>query len=299
MGQIPILDVCEFEEQFLQAHAWAACADRSPVLSWVDNLFWFAKSIYSAVAIGTRIEKTLNARWRLELKSDSKILQPGLGCEEPCDWVSGWRIATSAPYLGHIVQTNCSIRGCWQAARTKMWKAFWANSGSMLGRRLPVPEKFALLRRCVAGVAAYRMSRWPPQAQIARELDSVQAEMSALILGLRPRALEDIAVFCRRRARTARAECRKQGLWSDFWFSRAVAWDKHMTRHPDIIATMFRNYHDSSWLERCRAIYANAWSMSQRPWTTQAGRTGTRAAPGFVAQRWQSGILFAHERLGA
>ena len=137
LGQIPILDVCEFEEQFLQAHAWAACADRSPVLSWVDNLFWFAKSVHSAVSIGTRIEESLLARWRLVLKPDSKILQPGLGCEEPSDWATGWRIAASAPYLGHIVQTNCAIRDCWQAARTKMWKAFWANSGSMLGRKLP------------------------------------------------------------------------------------------------------------------------------------------------------------------
>ena len=141
------------------------------------------------------------------------------------------------------------------------------------------------------------MSCWPPQAQIARELDDVQAKMSALILGLRPRPGEDIAVFCRRRARAARAECRKQGLWSDLWFSRAVAWDSHMTRHPETMATIFRNYHDSSWLEQRRSPFANVWSLRQRSWTMQAGRTGTRAAPGFVAQRWQSGIVLAQGRM--
>ena len=39
LGQIPIFNVCELEEPFLQAHAWAACGDRSPALSWIDYLF--------------------------------------------------------------------------------------------------------------------------------------------------------------------------------------------------------------------------------------------------------------------
>ena len=121
-------------------------------------------------------------------------------------------IAASAPYLGHIVQTSCSIRGCWQAARTQMWKAFWANSGSLLGRRLPVPDKLALLRRCVASVVAYRMSRWPPQSQIAREIDDVQARMSSFIIGLRPHPVEDVRIFlqkaskgCKSRVSSARS----------------------------------------------------------------------------------------------
>ena len=180
-----------------------------------------------------------------------------------------------------------------------MWKAFWANSGSTLGSRLPMPAKFALLRRCVACIAAYRMSRWPPQAQIACEIDDVQARMSALIIKLRPRPLEEFEAFCRRRGRVARAQCREQGLWSDFWFSRAVAWDDHMTRHPETIATVFRNYRDITWLEARRSTFANVSSLRQRSWTPQAGRTGTRAAAGFVAQRWQSGINFARMRGGA
>ena len=36
------------------------------------------------------------------------------------------------------------------------------------------------------------MSRWPPQEQIARELDDVQARMSALILRLRPHPFEGL-----------------------------------------------------------------------------------------------------------
>ena len=126
-----------------------------------------------------------------------------------------------------------------------------------------------------------------------------QARMSALILKLRPRPLEEFEAFCRRRGRAARAQCRGQGLWSDFWFSRAVAWDDHMTRHLETIATVFRNYRDITWLEARRSTFANVWSLRQRSWTPQAGRTGTRAAAGFVAQRWQSGINFARMRGGA
>ena len=145
-------------------------------------------------------------------------------------------------------------------------------------------------------MAAYRMSRWPPQTQIAHEIDSVQAKMCAIILGLRPFPFEDLPAFFRRRARAARAECRKQGLWSEMWFKRATSWDEHLSRHPDIIATMFRDFRDSGWLQMQRANFANKWSCRSRSWTVLAGRTGTRTAPGYVAQRWQSGIELARAR---
>merc|ERR1712062_613159 len=123
--------------------------------------------------------------------------------------------------------------------------------------------------------------------------------MAVLILGERPLPCEDLGVFCRRRARRARAECQRQGLWSKLWFNRVIKWDDHMTRHPEVIATMFRNYRDKSWLQMRRATFANSWSRRERPWTVLAGRTGTRAAPGFVAQRWQSGVEYARARICA
>ena len=203
LGRIPVESIIADRCSHWKQHGFHTDRSSLCMCSWVDNLFWFAKSVYNAVAIGSRIEHRLTARWNLELKSDSKILQPGHGCQEPCDWVSGWSIVPSTQYLGHIVQTNFSIRACWQAARTKMWKAFWANSGSTLGRRISMSAKFALLRRCVACFAPYRMSRWPPQAQISQELDDVQARMSALILKLRHHPFEDFEAFCRRIGRAA------------------------------------------------------------------------------------------------
>jgi hypothetical protein len=299
LGQIPVLDICELESTFLQAHAWTACGNRSPVMTWVDNLFWFAKSIYSAVAIGARLEDRLKVRWNLQLKADSKILQPGLGNPEMCDGAVGWSILPSTPYLGHIVQTSGSIRACWQTARTKMWRAFWANSGSTMGKKLPLPAKIALLQRCVACVVAFRMSRWPPQTQIARELDAVQARMTALILGLKPNPTEDSATFLRHRAKAARQSCRIHGLWSQLWFRRAKAWDDHLSRHPQLLASAFRNFNDSNWLILRRANYANINSIRRNSWTTFAGRTATRAAAGFVATRWQAGIQLANNRIRA
>ena len=70
-----------------------------------------------------------------------------------------------------------------------------------------------------------------------------------------------------------------------------------MTRHPEVIATIFRNYHDNAWLEQRRSLFANVWSLRQWSWTVKAGRTATRAAAGCVAQRWQSGIAFAYESI--
>ena len=57
---------------------------------------------------------------------------------------------------------------------------------------------------------------------------------------------------CRRRRRGSR----KQGLWSEMWFKRATSWDEHLSCHPDIIATMFRDFRDSGWLQMQKTNFA-------------------------------------------
>ena len=179
-----------------------------------------------------------------------------------------------------------------------MWQAFIANAGSDLGKKLPLNQKIALLNRSVHTIAAYRHSRWPPQAQVGKEIDALQTRMAVTMIKTPREEFEDIDVFCRRRSRIARNFCKDCGLWSLSWFRKAQNWDAHLSRHDDLLATRFRNYRDEKWLEARRAMYAVSNSLNPRPWTTTAGRTATRVYAGSIAMRWQSGIHYADVHCG-
>ena len=90
--------------------------------------------------------------------------------------------------LGHTIESSGSIRPCWTKCRTSMWRAFWANPASTSARDLSTPQKLALTNRVVLPQLSCRCSRWPPQRQVAFELDHVQQKMTSSLLRL-PRVM--------------------------------------------------------------------------------------------------------------
>ena len=140
-------------------------------------------------------------------------------------------------------------------------------------------------------VLDYRASRWPPQRQIAMEVDTLQRKMAAACLRAPRHPAEALDVYHRRRAREAATHCRHHGVWSKRWFARSVAWDDHLRRQRNAESwpAKLLHHHDFRWLANCRL---NASSSSVR-----AGRTNTRLAPGVVQVRWDSGVQYARESL--
>ena len=195
-----------------------------------------------------------------------------------------WPLVSEFPCLGHILQDDGGIRACYTHTRTQMWKAFWGNSGSRVMRDAPIGTKCDLLDRCCRSVLSYRCSRWPPQSQIAQELDRVQSKMMAAILRIPRRPAEQAADYCHRRNREARARCSEIGPWSAHWFARAIDWEDHIARahQPLCLSVLLRSFHDGQWLDEQR-ISRNLQG------------TGTRIAPGRPCMRWHDGIEHARQ----
>ena len=146
------------------------------------------------------------------------------------------------------------------------------------------------MERVVQPQLAFRCSRWPPQRQIAMEVDKQQQKMVATMLRLPRLEGEEPENYIRRRGRLARGHCQRMGFWSAKWFARAIAWDQHLARaHDNTWAARLRDFRGKEWLmQRRRAFAPNASTTS-----LQAGRTGTRAIHGKVQMRWHDGIDYA------
>ena len=159
--------------------------------------------------------------------------------------------------LGHTLADNGSIRSCWQRTKEAMWRAFWANAGSQSARGLPTPLKVRLLTRSVLPVLDYRSSRWPPQKTIGLELDSLQCKMAASIIRVQRLAGESPADYFMRRNRDASRLCRRMGLWSTRWFSRALSWDAHIRRprNSHLWSADVVMYRGKTWLQQRRASF--------------------------------------------
>ena len=170
------------------------------------------------------------------------------------------------------------------------------HTGRTLGSRdavhASVSLKLNLLRRAVLPQISFRCFRWLPQKQIANELDKLQQNMTASMLRLPPIAGEDAPEYVRRRGRAARKFCAQAGFWSSHWFSRVRNWDDHLARERNqhTWAARLQSYHGKQWLIDRRIALAPARGASV---SIFAGRTGTRAAPGYVFTRWHDGVDMA------
>ena len=176
-----------------------------------------------------------------------------------------------------------------------MWKAFWANPGAEAARLVSVPRRLQLLTRAVQPQFAYRSSRWPPQRQIAAEVDGLQQKMVASMLRLPRLEGEEPEHYVKRRGRLARGHCQQQRHWSAHWFARAITWDDHLERPRNVNtwSAALREFRGKDWLMQQRAAFAPNADVS----SLQAGRTGTRAIHGKVQMRWHDGVDYAKSRL--
>ena len=194
-----------------------------------------------------------------------------------------WPMNDTFLVLGHLLQPTGSIRACWSRTKAVMWKAFWTNPDAESAKNVSIPCKLQLLTRAVQPQMSFRCSRWPPQRQIAHEVDTLQQKITASMLRVPRNHHEEPADYIRRRGRLARALCQKQGRWSAHWFTRACAWDKHISRgHNDNAwSAKLRDYRGKEWLMQRRADLAPHASSA----SLSAGRTGTRAIHGKVQVR--------------
>lgn len=217
--------------------------------------------------------------------------QGGCTAEEGRRIPSRWPISCSFRALGHTLQNDGSVRACWLNTKSQMWRSFFANSVSAAARGLPLNSKLKLLDSATAGILRARYARWPPQMQLAREINSVQRRMIASIMRTQRKPSDIAQTFSTRRFKEAALVMNNRGHWSRQWCQAALNFDDHILRnhigspwtHP------LRTFRDSQWLQSQRLI--------QQASSVLSGATGTRVARGHVFQRWENGTRFARDAL--
>ena len=219
------------------------------------------------------------------MKPSSRSYVEALGRSRGVVDEAKWPRQDTFNVLGHSLQHTGSVRQDWGQTRRQMWRAFWGNSGAAGAKKLSVAFRLKLLFRAVVPIFDFRCSRWPPQASIAAEVDTLQRKMTAILLRLSPMPGEDVQQFVRRRGRAARALCTEHGWWSKRWFKRTVAWDAHVRREDKHFSWSGNlvEYRGQSYLTERRASHN--------------GPTATRTSSGFVCRRWHDGVAFARDSL--
>ena len=250
------------------------------------------------MAILEDFEGQLQRQWRMAIKAASRSCTVAYGSAELSPDLQKWPMTESFEVLGHTVQSNGSIRACWSKTKRGLWRAFWSNPGSRDARPLPSTTKFHLLGRAVLPQLLFRCSRWPPQPQIAKELDGIQRKMASTILNVPRLSGELSADYVRRRGRLAGQKCKSEGLWSNMWFNRAVRWDEHLARprNANTWAARLRCFHDRNWFIQRRVSFLPYVMASSSPASALAGRTSTRVGQAKVNTRWHDGVHYARQR---
>jgi hypothetical protein len=295
VGRIPVADTAAACREVLCRAAFATPLGKICLATWVDNLFFFGPRVAELRLAVEAFEAQLRSRWRLQLKPSSLQALLPRGSSETAELDARWDIMETMRVLGHWIDDDAGIRGCWAQTRTAMWRSFYRNSGSRKAKLLTADRRAVLLSRATLPVATFRFSRWPPQKQVALELDALQMKFFGIAAGYRMHPSETPVAFVRRRQRTIKQVLHRRGWWSQLWFKRSRAWDAHLDRHPDSPAAKMRSWQGESWLESARAVWANIRTSRARPWTMTAGRTDTRVAPGRPQTRWHEGLRFAEQ----
>ena len=297
LARIPAEQAASQAHTQIQKYGYKIDQYRIGIALWVDNCFAFANCLGGAIEIQVAFEKALADGWGLSIKEGSRSCLVPFGSQERNPDAVTWPQGHVYNVLGHTISDTGAIRPSWRECKSKMWGAFFRNFGGSTVRRAPATSKVKCIERAVRPMMSYRCSIWPPQKQVSTELDAVQRKMISIACPIRRDPGEDSEQHARRKGRYASTLAKEAGLWSGHWFKRALAWDLHVHRNHSgckwnhcLLA-----FHDASWLQEQRSVFAATVSTRLNPWTRFAGRTGTRAAPGKVQPRWQEAIQKCRE----
>ena len=197
--------------------------------AYVDNLYFFGKDASAAIYNAQTVHNALKATWELDIKPGSQIvLVPAGG--EVSEIPAEWSVPDAVTFLGYIVGCNGGIRRAWQHCRAKLWKSFFRISKAPGWSKLTTLRKCKVLERSIWSLLSFYCGSWPPQRQVALEIDATQRRMYASTLRIRRKDGEAVVTFIRRRNKDAKKVLEETGYWSARWIKKALSWDQHLHR---------------------------------------------------------------------
>ena len=153
--------------------------------------------------------------------------------------------------LGHYLQDDGGIKACFDHCSRAMWRCFFGNmSEGLLSSSAHAKMRFLTSSSC--SLHAFRWPCWAYQRTSASKLDSIQRQMIAVLMSIKPLPRENAEDFIlRRRIRSGRLAS-KDGRWSNGWASSLRSWSDHIqrkhekgTRSQPLVA-----WHGPSWLQK-------------------------------------------------
>ena len=270
--------------------------------SYIDNLYFPSRFGSSAVTNAELVEARLKNEWGLCIKDGSKQVVLSRGQRDDDIIGDEWTVEDTSDILERLVSGDNSIRPSFTHVKARLWKSFYANIRVKHWRKLGVCRRLQLIDRAVKPHLLFHSAAWPPQRQVASEVDRLQRKMVATALGLYREPAEDIAAFKRRVGREcSRAIATK---WSELWYSSAISWHDHLLRDWDkqrkhfddgvpaeLLSTNF------AWSPALITTWGTEWVDAHRVYSNsgfkRVSRLFRRSCSGHVNMRWAEGINMA------
>ena len=271
LGHIVIVDVMRVASRLAAPLLLRGDGAEWGFASWIDNLYCLARCEANAVAAMRLFEEQLAARWRLALKDGSRTVMSCRGQPLPSEPPTGWKRGDFFDVLGHRLCPSAGDEADWREACRRLWRRYWGGAGGRRGKGLDWLSRWRDVCRCCWPVLACRAGRWCWGPGLAKRVDALQSKILVLLQGERRRAHEDINAFCLRRARRAKHDAWRSGLWSEAVARRICSWRDHVARD---------SAGRGSWAARAVAVRDAAWLAARRRQvgsaSALAGRTETR-----------------------
>ena len=290
-AKIPVGDACQLLAPALRELGYQTPAGVHAVASWVDNISSLAGSAADACQILDSIRDVLKSDWALDFKPSSmEILSVA-----PLDLVvmNGYLVKDDLDLLGHYVSSNGKLDYAWREVRKRVFAALFSKFKSCSVAILSLAGVAAEVQRHLWPIIKFRSNNWPFRQDIAQRMDNLQTQCIAIAAKIaRESEDEPQEEFYRRRAKTAGVAATQCGRWSLLWAKQVCSWHDHNLRNSSglLWATNVMQVRPSSWLREMRARFVPIRSTAPSPFTSEAGRLGTRNRRGGPHRRWEDAV---------
>jgi len=228
----------------------------------------------------------LASHWQLSIGQESKEFIVCRGYQRDIDVPCHWQQRYTFKTLGHHIDDDAGIAGCFQHTTAAMIRSFYGNLNNGL-RRASARAKYRVLRSSMQTVAEFRWARWPYQSQYAKNLDKLQLKMLATLFQITPKPRELYDAFVQRRHVQSGHLASQCGRWNRSWASSVTSWHQHRLRRHDAgtWGPALLNWHGQDWLSLQRVTNSGV----------NESRTRTRACRMKVHKRWEESLEHARQ----
>ena len=174
----------------------------------------------------------------------------------------------SLEILGTMVALNADSTVEHDARLAKSWKAYRANHGLLLNRRVSSLRRVRLLNSVVSPTALWAVGGFTHTVKQVNRFDCTMRAMTARILGIRRTSQELWVPWHRRSRREAGKVLSPLGIdpWGTSLCLETLTWAGHVSRLPNSrLCKQVLRWKDLEWWRRRQALIALGFPQLRHP----------------------------------